>query len=117
MMTMLLLRLAKLLAVLMLVSGSVGAVMPGPLASRRRFAFWLAGPGFGLTWSFGVLLTWTRHISLLSSWILLSFALSFLSLQGVLYAVGKDGRLGVGSRTLTLLPLLLTLALMVFRPR
>jgi len=112
----LLLRFAKLLAVLVLFAGSVGAVMPAPLEVRRRFAHRLAGPGFGATWALGILLTWARSISLLSTWLLLSFALSLVSLHGVLYAVGKEGRRTRRAVALVVLPLVATLALMVFRP-
>jgi hypothetical protein len=42
--------------------------------------------------------------------------LSFLSLQGVLFAVGKDGRRTVPTALVVLLPLLGTLALMVWKP-
>ena len=43
-------------------------------------------------------------------------ALSLLSLQVVLYAVGKDGRRTVATAALALLALAATVALMVWRP-
>ena len=114
--TLLLLRFAKLLAVFLFVAGSVGAVMPGALEDRRRFAHRLAGPGFGLTWAVGILLAWARSISLLSPWILASFALSLVTLHGVLYAVGKDGRRTPGAAAVVLVPLVAALGFMVWKP-
>ncbi|MEO0325292.1 MAG: hypothetical protein AAF447_20210 [Myxococcota bacterium] len=112
------LRFVKLLAVLMLVAGTVGATLPGemPLAARRRFAFAFAGPGFGLTWITGIVLAWQLGHALLSTWVVTSLALSLLSLQGVLYVAGKDGRAGLRPALLAWLPLVATLALMVWRP-
>ncbi len=112
------LRFMKLLGVLVLVAGTVGATLPAdvPLAARRRFAFAVAGPGFGLTWVVGILLAWQLGHALLSTWVVASLALSLLSLQGVLYVAGKEGRAGLRPALVAWLPLVATLALMVWRP-
>ena len=92
------LRALKLLAVAAFAAGSLGATFPMamPLATRRRLAATLAGPGFGLTWLLGFVLAGLTARSLLSGWILGSLALSLVGLQAVLYAVGKEGRAGPG---------------------
>ena len=82
---------------------------------RRRFAYALAGPGFGACWLLGFGLAAATGQSFLSAWILGSLALSFFSLQVVLYAVGKDGRRTPLTAALILVPLIATVALMVFR--
>ena len=110
------LRFVKVLAVAMLFTGSVGAVLARDLADRRRFAFTLAGPGLGLAWAVGFGLASVTQVSLLSWWILGAFALSLFSLQVVLYAVGKEGRRTVTVAALVVLPLVATVALMVWRP-
>lgn len=110
------LHLGKVLAVALLFTGSVGAVFARDLADRRRFAYALAGPGFGLSWILGFVLAGTVPFSLLSPWILGGLALSFFSLQVVLYAVGKDGRRTPLTATLILAPLVATIALMVYKP-
>jgi membrane protease YdiL (CAAX protease family) len=110
------LHFAKLVAVALLFTGSIGAVFAKDYADRRRFAYALAGPGFGLSWILGFVLAGTVPFSLLSTWILCGLGLSFFSLQVVLYAVGKDGRRTPLTATLILAPLVATLALMVFKP-
>lgn len=112
----LVLRFAKLLAVMLLVSGTVGAVAAEAYADRQRFAYRLAGPGFGLTWLLGFVLVGVRDLPLLSPWMLGSMALSLLSINGVLYIAGRPTRRTWLAGTLTLLPLVLALALMVWRP-
>ena len=115
-MLLLLLRFAKLLSVVTLFTGTVGALLPRDLGDRRRFAYALAGPGFGATWACGFGLEAYEDQPLLSIWILGGMALSMFSLQVVLFAVGKEGRRGPGTAALALLPLVATLALMVWRP-
>lgn len=114
--TILWLRFAKTLAVALYASGALGTLVARDLETRRRFAYLLAGPGFGLAWVFGFLLTFATGRSLLSAFILLSLVLSMTSLQGVLYLAGAEGRGGPISRSVVVLPLIATFALMVFRP-
>jgi hypothetical protein len=112
----LLLKFVKVLAVAALFAGTVGALLPRDLSDRRRAAYALAGPGFGVTWACGFGLAAYEEVPILSSWILGAMALSLLSLQVVLYAVGKDGRRTPVTAALALLPLAATVALMVWRP-
>lgn len=113
----LLLRTAKLLAVFAYAAGSLGATfpMPIPLATRRRIAATLAGPGFGLTWALGFVLAGLTGRSFLSWWILSALLLSVVGLQGVLFAVGREGRAGRGSFGLVLVTLVATVVVMVYR--
>jgi hypothetical protein len=111
-----LLRFAKVLAVAALFTGSIGAIVAKSIEDRRRFAYWLAGPGFGATWAAGFGLASVTSTSLLSLWILSAFALSMLSLQFVLYTVGKEGRRGPFVAAFIVGPLVATVALMVWRP-
>ncbi len=115
-MLILLLRFVKILAVAGLFTGSVGAVVPRDLADRRLFAYAIAGPSFGITWACGFGLVAQEDVPLLQGWILGGIALSFFSLQAVLFAVGKDGRRGPGTAIAILAPLVATVALMVWRP-
>lgn len=110
------LRFSKLLAVMLLVSGTVGAVAAESYVDRQRFAYRMAGPGFGLTWLLGFTLVGVRDLSLLSPWMLGSMALSLLSINGVLYIAGRPARRTWTAGMVTLVPLVLTLALMVWRP-
>lgn len=112
----LLLKFLKVLAVAALFSGTAGAFVARDLADRRRFAYWLAGPGFGVAWACGFGLAAYEEIWLLSAWILGTMALSLFSLQVVLYAVGKEGRRSAGAAALAILPLVGAVALMVWRP-
>jgi hypothetical protein len=109
-------RFTKALSVALLFAGSIGALLPREFTERRRFATWFAGPGFVGSWASGFLLAYVTSTSLFSIWILAAMALSLFSLQVVMYAVGKDGRRSLMTALLTLLPLVATLALMVWRP-
>jgi hypothetical protein len=106
----------KLLGVGALFAGSVGAVLPHDIADRRRFAYAVAGPGFGVSWGCGFGLAGLTSQSLLSTWAIGSMALSLFSIQAVLWSVGKEGRRGPGAWVAILAPLVGTLALMVWRP-
>ncbi len=110
------LHFVKVIAVALLFTGSIGAVLARDIDDRRRFAYAIAGPGFGLSWIVGFVLAGTVPFSLLSTWILGGLALSFFSLQVVLYAVGKEGRRTPLTATLILAPLVATAARMVFKP-
>ncbi len=113
---MLWLRFAKLLGVLVLVAGTIGAVFPGLEGQvRKRFAYLVAGSGFGATWIAGLLLLHWRGYSMLSTWVVASLVASLVSLQGVLFAAGRE-RTSLTIATVALLPLVLVLALMVWRP-
>ena len=115
---MLWLRLLKFIGVGLLFAGTVSVVLPFdmPQATRRKLAFSLVAPGFFATWGAGLALAGLAGHSLMSTWILASFALSILSIQGVIYAAAREGRAGVGASIVALLPLVATLALMVWRP-
>jgi hypothetical protein len=112
----LLLRFAKVLAVALLFAGTIGAVMPIDLQGRRKFAYAVAGPGFGLAWACGFGLAASMEQPLVSTWAIGGMVLSFFSLQVVLFSVGKEGRHGPVVAALALAPLVATVALMVWRP-
>jgi hypothetical protein len=111
-----LIRFLKVLAVAGLFTGSIGAIVPRDIADRRLFAYAIAGPSFGVAWLCGFLLIAQEELPFLQGWILGGMALSFFSLQAVLFAVGKEGRRGPGVAIAILAPLVATVGLMVFRP-
>lgn len=110
------LRLVKLAAVVVMFSGAIGAVTADDLALRRRFALRLGAPGFGLAWVTGFVLVHHTSTSLLEPWVLGAMALSFVSLQAMLFLASREGRGGRVVATAVLAPLFLALALMVLRP-
>lgn len=114
--TYLLLKLCKLLAVAALFSGTIGAVFARDLGDRQRFAYWLAGPGFGLAWVLGFLLAYVMGVGFLRFWVICALVLSLFSLQVVLFAVGREGRRSATVATLALAPLVATVALMLWKP-
>ena len=105
-------KFAKISAACIYSSGSLGTVFAKSYEDRKRFAYLLAGPGFALSWAFGILLTWQSGVELLSLWILGTAALSLLSLNGALYIAGAEGRRTKVSGAVVLVPLLLCLFLM-----
>jgi hypothetical protein len=110
------LRFLKVLAVAMLFAGTLGAFVAKDLGDRRRFAYAIAGPGFGLTWAVGFALAFLTQVSFLSVWILGSIALSMMAIQFVLFSVGKEGRRKPIFAVLALAPLVASVALMIWRP-
>ena len=110
-----LLKVLKLLGVAALFTGSIGAVLPRSLDDRRRFAYWIAGPGFGITWLAGFALALMQAASLVSWWVLTAIALSLFSLQVVLFSVGVEGRRTRLVASLIVLPLVACVAVMVMR--
>jgi hypothetical protein len=111
-----LLRVIKLLSVAVLFAGTIGAFLPRDLRDRRVFAYALAGPGFGLAWATGFALGALEDLPLLSGWVIGGMACSLFSLQVVLFAVGKEGRRSAVAVSMALVPLVATVALMVYRP-
>ena len=114
--TLLALRFFKLAAAMILCAGTIGAFLPRDLEDRRRAAYFVAGPGFGLSWALGLVLAWARGHSPLSPWILGALVLSLVSINVVLWSTGKDGRRSVGAAAVALTTLAATLALMVWQP-
>ena len=111
-----LVRLAKLLSAFAFVAGAVGATLPGDIARQRIMAYRVAGPAFGLTWAFGILLMFLTRRSLFSTFILAGFVLSFLTLHAVLYSAGREDRRASWPLVTVVVTVTLTIALMVFRP-
>lgn len=110
------LRLLKILAAMALGAGTVGAFLPASLEDRQRAAYFVAGPGWGLSMALGFVLTWTRGISLLSGWVLASMVLAIFSINVVLFSVGIEGRRNKTTATLALGSLVAIVVLMVYQP-
>jgi hypothetical protein len=113
---MLVLRFVKLAAVLALAAGTLGAFVPVSLEDRQRFAYSIAGPGFGVTWVLGFVMAYGAGVSLLATWILGAGACSMISINVVLWAVGKEGRRSARAGAIASALLLVALALMVWKP-
>ena len=110
------LRLLKLLAAALWASGTIGAFLPKDLADRQRAAYFLMGPGFGLSWALGFVLLFARQVSPISTWTIGAMVVSFFSLNVVLWSVGKEGRRGPIGASLAIGCLVGVFALMVLRP-
>lgn len=109
------LRVLKFASTFAFVSGVVGTLVT-EAGSRGRFAYQIAGPGFGLTWVFGFLLAYFVRAPLYSTWILGALVLTMTSLQATLWLAGKPQRSATKAAPFLLLPLLGTLTLMILRP-
>lgn len=113
---MLALRFVKLVGVAMLATGTVGAFVPRALEDRQRFAYPIAGAGFGITWLLGVFLAFGGGVSLFAAWIVGSAAMSLVSINVVLWSVGKEGRRSPRAAAIAIALLVASLALMVWKP-
>ena len=116
MVTLVVLRWVKLLGVAALVGGALGLLAIRSHDDRRRLAFGLIAPGFGVTWTAGFLLAAQLDVSLLATWVMAAMALSLLALLLVLFSVSKPERDRPRANLLSLLPLLLALFFMLWRP-
>lgn len=110
------LRFAKLIGVALLAAGTLGAFVPRALEDRQRFAYPVAGGGFGLTWLAGVFMAFGGGVSLFAAWIVGAVVTSLVSINVVLWSVGREGRRSLGAASLALALLVASLALMVWKP-
>jgi hypothetical protein len=111
------LRLAKFVGVIALAMGVALALAPGSDngVARRRAAYWLATPGFIVTWIAGWGMAHTRAISLGKPWISVSMLASIVALHELLRDV-EPGRPRSTARTVVILvALFFSLASMVIR--
>jgi len=106
----------KLLAVIGLFVGTSGVFFADDHQRQQRAAFWLAGPSLGVTWVLGFVLAWARNISTLTPWIVGAMLLSLISINAVLYTAGKPGRVTKTTTLVAIVPLILSVALMIYRP-
>ncbi|MCC6644159.1 MAG: hypothetical protein IT374_01125 [Polyangiaceae bacterium] len=108
-------RLFKLLSVAAALGGTLAVCAVERHEEARRIGLRVAVPGLCAAWVFGFLLAYETSASLLSTWILSSLATSFFALQALLFSLGRAERRRTGS-IVALTLLLVTLALMVWRP-
>lgn len=116
MLTVLSLRLAKLLVVSTFFAGIVGTFSAPELAQRRRWADRHAAPGFVLTWALGVGLASVRGDSLVSRWIVGAVILSTLAIWATLAQAHLRRERSRPLSAVASLGFTGALALMVFRP-
>ncbi len=109
-------RGVKFLGVSALLGGALGLLVCRSFEDRRRIAFGLIVPGFGVTWTAGFLLAYLLSTSLLATWILAAMGLSMLALLLALFSVSKPERDRPRANLLSLLPLVLALFFMLWRP-
>jgi hypothetical protein len=111
-----LLRLTKLVGVLAFAMGVAVSLAPSTADEiRRRAAYWLATPGFLLTWIAGWGMAKMYAISLGRPWITVSMIASLVALHETIRDV-EPGRPRSRMRaTVILLALLISLASMVIR--
>lgn len=110
------LRFLKLIGVALLAAGTIGAFVPRALEDRQRFAYPIAGGGFGLTWLAGVFMAFGGGVSLFAGWIVGAVVTSLASINVVLWSVGVDGRRSLGAASVAIALLVASLALMVWKP-
>lgn len=110
------LRFVKLLAVAALFGGALLTVIAKDQPTRRTGAFAIALPGLGAAWITGFVMAQIEGVSLLSGWILGGLGLSFFASQALLFTAAKPERRSLGAGLAVVVPLVLTVALMVFRP-
>jgi uncharacterized membrane protein YgdD (TMEM256/DUF423 family) len=84
------LRFLKWIALFLLVSGTLGAFTGSRLEDRQRAAYWMATPGFVLTWVFGYQSAAKLGISLGSPWISMSMLSSLAALAVTVWSVERD---------------------------
>lgn len=110
------LKFVKLLAVSGFAAGTLGAFMSRDWQDRKRYAFGVAGPAFGLTWLSGILMAVGNAVSLFALWILIAAASSFISLQIALFCAAKEERNSIRAGVIAHLLLVAAVAAMLWRP-
>jgi hypothetical protein len=110
-----LLLLSKFVGIMLYAGGLVGSFTSSALAERRRAVHAIASPGLLLIWTAGYLLSLHIHVPLTELWIVCALILSFASQLALVRAVSHNRR-STGALLASTLPILVVLALMVFRP-
>ena len=110
-----LILLLKLVGVLLYAGGLIAAFVSTSLKERKRAVHAIASPGLVVTWVGGYLLTTQLHLPLTELWIIGGLVFSLISQLALVYSVSRDRRT-VPAFLAAAIPLLLVVALMVFRP-
>ena len=112
--TYLALRLIKFVAVFCVALGFGGAALAVDLRARKRAVHAIPSPALGAVWLAGAGLSWQLHVPLTQFWILAALLSSAAALMALIYGVARDRR--AASILTATVSILVTLALMVFRP-
>jgi small neutral amino acid transporter SnatA (MarC family) len=115
MLTYQLLLLVKFIGVVVYGGGLVAAFLSTSLPERKRAVHRVASPALLVIWVAGFFLTLELGVSLLELWIIGGLVLSFVSQGALVRSVTRDTR-SVSAFLFAACPLVLVLALMVFRP-
>jgi hypothetical protein len=110
-----LLHLLKFSGVILFGGGMVGSFVARTPADRKRAVHGVASPGLVITWLAGYLLTLQLGVPLGELWIIGGLLLSFMAQLALLRSVSRE-EASLGGALAALLPLVLVLVLMVFRP-
>lgn len=110
-----LLLLAKLLGVMAYAGGVVAAFVASAEAERKRAAHGVASPALLVVWTTGYGMVVLSGVSLVELWILGGLVASVVSQGAVIRAVTRGDR-GRGALVATILPLVIAVALMVWKP-
>jgi hypothetical protein len=109
------LLLCKFVSVLAYAGGFAGAFLASSPQERRRAVHAVAGPSLLCVWVFGYLLSEQLQVSLMELWILGGLVFSSVTQMVLSRGVARDVR-GPRLFVAALIPLLLVVGLMVFRP-
>ncbi len=115
MLTYQLLLFVKFVGVVVYGGGLLTAFLASSLPERKRAVHRIASPALLVIWVSGFLLTLKLGISLLELWIMGGLLFSFVSQGALVRSVTRDTR-SAGAFLFAACPLLVVLALMVFRP-
>lgn len=88
----LVLRFAKLVAVMVFVDGALGTALVDDPRAREQLGLRVAPAGFVATWAVGALYAWAQQRELFTSWILLAAVLSFFAVSGTVVAAMAEKR-------------------------
>lgn len=109
------LRLAKFLGVIAFAMGIALALGNGPARARQRAAYWIATPGFVVTWIAGWGMAKMYAISLGAPWISVSMVASLIALHEAVRAVEPGRERSPWRVALTIIALVVAVASMVIR--
>jgi hypothetical protein len=110
-----LLLFVKFLGLCLYVGGATAALLSGDAEARRRAAHAVASPGMLVTWTVGWLLASETGVALTELWTAGGLTFSFVSQIALVRAASRPHSVS-SDRWLVGLPLVATLACMIFRP-
>ncbi|RAL20117.1 hypothetical protein DL240_18580 [Lujinxingia litoralis] len=111
-----LLKFVKYAGLLLFAAGAAVTFLGREQRLRQRAAYFGAAPGYMATWGGGMLMVGAYGHALFSGWIVVSFLLITAVVNAVMWSAARAERRSPGLGLVSLVAMVASVGLMVFRP-